>query len=207
MAIMTFQYARIVLSSWMMALFIGSFLPLYGVGREHYIHEGQVLHLPVSDDGILHPIHLSYMEMHFNPSTKVFETTLKVYLDDIEAMIKRTQNIEMKLSSPKEHPQSTELMMQYIKSTFSVEVNGKKLSETRFIGKEYDLEAVWLYFEIPLSNDGSVADMTSPTMLTIRNAILHDMYADQNNMVHCTIRGVKKSILLRKGRDVEQIRF
>jgi hypothetical protein len=156
-----------------------------------------------------HPIHLSYMEMHFNPTEQVFEATLKLYLDDIEAIIKRAHNVDLKLTSPKEHPQAMEYIMQYVKTALTIDIEGKKLNDLRFVGKEYDTEAVWIYFEIPVQHEGKniFSPNQTPTALTIRNSMFHEMYADQNNMVHCTINSIKKSILLRKGRDTEQIRY
>lgn len=194
-----------VLLSLMTALFTHT--PLFAYAPLH--DESHVESGVRVDCNSVHPIHLSYMEMHFNGATQVFEATLKLYLDDIESIVKRTQNVDLKLTSAKEHPQSMDYIMQYVKTAFTIDVEGKKLNDFRFVGKEYDIEAVWVYFEIPLQSEGKnlLSPNQTPTALTIRNSILHEMYADQNNMVHCTIGGVKKSILLRKGRDTEQIRY
>lgn len=167
----------------------------------------------LSDKEILqvyaHPIHLTYTEIHYNTKEQMFEVTLKVFLDDIEAIIKKNRGVELKLASPKEHAQSSDILMQYVMNSMAIEVGGIKLQEARFIGKEYDLEAVWLYFEIPVQNNGQpmLTPGTAPSTVVLRNTILNDMYADQSHIMHCTINGKKRSVLLRKGHESERITY
>ena len=137
-----------------------------------------------------HDIHVSKCNIDFSNEEKTLQITLHIYLDDLEAAIKKGGVQEkLHLTTEKEHEDGDQHVMNYFEKMFSLEVNGKAVSYN-FIGKEpsEDLLAGWFYLE--------VENVQQLKELKINYGILTDLYNDQQSIVKIKGPNRKKGYFL-----------
>lgn len=133
-----------------------------------------------------HPIHVSVSEIVFNPNTSSLEITHKIFLDDFEKELEELYQRKLYLGTDKQLKDLDELIKDYLDKRFIVEIN-KEVQKKSYVGKEIDLEAIWIYQEIPYRE--------KIRELRITDTILIPFYDDQRNIVHVKYLTFKGSIL------------
>ncbi len=107
------------------------------------------------------------------------------------------------LGSAKEVKNINELLEQYFRKNIILRADGKPLVTWKFVGKEMEGEAVWCYIEISTANVLGNA----PKQLQIQNSVLMELYEDQTNLVNMQIGSVRRSTLLRKSKQQDNLEF
>ena len=145
-----------------------------------------------------HKFYVGICQIDHNPNSQSLEITLKLFTDDLEYALEKQGAPKLFLGSEKEHSDSDQHIIRYIKKQFQLSLNG----ETRtpdYIGKESELDVLWLYLE--LSN---VQDIKT---LEVKNGLLTDFFEDQSNIMHLNIAGKKQSTILNKHRTLKRFEF
>lgn len=152
---------------------------------------------------IRHPIHVTLTNVDYNAKTHSLEISCKIFMDDFEAIVNRINNVTLRLGTEKEHKDANTYIFSYLKQHLKMSVNGKVLNGIQFLGKELEVEAVWMYIEIPLTGtiNGTVQS------IHISNTLLLDLYDDQSNLMNLQILGKRRSALFRKGKENSTITF
>ncbi len=122
-----------------------------------------------------HPIHVSITEINWNESTKSLEIAHKIFIDDLEDALEKQFNLRFYLATNKEHEETDIYLKKYLSQHFELHGNQKSLI-CHYLGKEYEEKAVWIFAE--------VQGIRKLKNLEVRNAILVDLYADQDNLLH-----------------------
>lgn len=136
----------------------------------------------------LHPIHISVMNIDFDDKNQALEITQKVFIDDLEAVLEARHNVKLRLGSDREHPRADAFIEAYLDEHLWLQtVEGRKL-EGEFLGKESDLEYIWVYIEVT-----QVRNLQS---LTVQNTILMDWFDDQSNIVRLRYRNQSPTVRL-----------
>jgi hypothetical protein len=91
------------------------------------------------------------------------------------------------LTNAQQHAQNDGLINDYITGHLQVTADGKP-AKLKYIGFEKDSESVYCYFE--------VAQVPSVKSIKLNNSILQDLTADQINIMHVTVNGIRKSYKL-----------
>ena len=81
------------------------------------------------------------------------------------------------------------LLKEYLFQKFKIHVNGTPVSYT-YIGKEYDIDVVKCYLE--------VTNVKKLSTLEIENKVLHDMFDEQQNIIHVKKNKKRRSLVLEK---------
>lgn len=150
-----------------------------------------------------HPLHASVTSLDYNVSTKSFELACKIFADDLETVLKQSSGTQTMLGSAKEVKNINELLEQYFRKNIILRADGKPLVTWKFVGKEMEGEAVWCYIEISTANVLGNA----PKQLQIQNSVLMELYEDQTNLVNMQIGSVRRSTLLRKSKQQDNLEF
>ncbi|MFY7789174.1 MAG: DUF6702 family protein [Thermoflexibacteraceae bacterium] len=132
-----------------------------------------------------HPIHVAVSEMNYNTQQRTLEMSHKFFYDDLETTINKSYNVKLKLNTPQELPNADDYIHKYISTSFIVRQQGKVLPMT-YVGREYEQDAVWVYYEI------TNAPIT--TNLLITNQLLMESFDDQSNLLHFQKQDYKKSL-------------
>lgn len=129
----------------------------------------------LSNFTIVHPIHISVMEIHYNEQKSNFEIAVKIFADDLEDGIRDIGATKIKLNQGQESENADDWIKKYLKQNLNIVINDQQL-DVQFSGKEYEEYAVWSYLE--------VGNLTEINSLKIENTILQDLYEDQKNLIH-----------------------
>jgi hypothetical protein len=150
-----------------------------------------------------HPIHVTVLQMDYNPKSQALELAFKIFADDFESAVNKQNNVMLRLGSERELPNAANLLYEYIKRHFSMSLNGKPVA-SRLVGKEIEGEAVWVYVEVPSMQ---ALGTKGTKNLTLQNTLLFDVYDDQSNLVNMSLSGQRKSAIFRKGKEIETVTF
>ena len=133
----------------------------------------------------VHPLHVSVVEVNHNKTERTLEIQCKVYTDDFETTLSKLFKRKTDLVNPATHLSMDTLVERYLSQRVQFSINGKAY-KTSYIGFEQEKEAVYAYMEI--------TELPSDIReIQFNISILHDLYDDQINLVHATVKGERKS--------------
>lgn len=138
-----------------------------------------------------HKFYVSVTNMVYSEKDEAFQITSRIFIDDMDALLKERYGIVAKLATPNESKVAQEYIEKYFRTKFAVTIDGK-LVDYKFLGKQYDKDVVICYLEIP---NVKLSEVRS---LSVQNEILTDMFEEQQNVVHIKWKGHKKSFVLIK---------
>jgi hypothetical protein len=150
-----------------------------------------VILLPLFAFAGAHKFYISVTNVDYSEKDQSVQIITRVFIDDINAVLKERYSIPAKLGADSESSIDKEYLEKYIRTKFLVEVNGETVKYD-FIGKKYDTDMLICYLEVPN------VPLKSLKQIGIENEMLNDIYDDQQNVVHFNINGKKKSHVLVK---------
>lgn len=150
-----------------------------------------ILLLPLFAFTTMHKFYVSVTNVGYSEKDDALQITSRVFIDDMDAVLKERYDIEAHLATDEESDLSREYLEKYLRTKFVVEINGET-KNYNYIGKKYDNDVVIFYLEVPELNFPEVK------AIQIQNEMLTDMFDEQQNIVHFKIEGKKKSYVLMK---------
>ncbi|MFS4449249.1 DUF6702 family protein [Maribacter sp. 2307UL18-2] len=147
--------------------------------------------LPLLAFTTVHKFYVSVTNVGYSEKEDALQITSRVFIDDMDAVMKERYDIYTELDTERESPLAEEYLEKYLRTKFVVEVNGEPRTYD-YIGKKYDNDVVIFYLEIPQLKYPEVSS------IQIQNEMLTDLFDDQQNIVHFKIDGKKKSFVLMK---------
>lgn len=142
-----------------------------------------------------HDYHVSVTQMQYNPALKSFEISIKTYTDDFERGL--SADNDNRRFVVKNNDQNDPFVERYIRKNFLVADNQKKALTVRYVGKEQEEDATWIYLEIPFQ--GALEGYK------LQNSILTEVFEDQVNMTNLKFSSLKKTFLFKKGQVVHSL--
>jgi hypothetical protein len=138
---------------------------------------------------MVHPLHITVTEIVFNEKNKSVEMLSRIFVDDLETTLrKRTNDQDLDiLNTPK--ASLDQLMASYYNDHFKIALDGKA-QVIHYLGHERDGDAFIFYIEVEKIKKWKTIQIT--------NSLLTEMFDDQSNLVHVTVRGDVKSMRLTK---------
>lgn len=124
---------------------------------------------------LLHPVHVSLLNIDLNPETGKIEIVFKLFSDDFEHIIMNKYNVDLDITSKVDPGEKTEFINRYIYEAFELRINGTKIDNWEYTGNQMNEEAIWLYYQN--SWPGKMKEVT------VINSVMMDIYEDQTNMI------------------------
>lgn len=145
---------------------------------------------------VRHDFHTSLTEMRVNAQEKTVEVTVRVFTDDLEnALTRANANQRVRLEAADKHDP---LIDRYLKQHFVLTAASGKLRPFRYLGKEFEADATWLYLEISLTEPLAGAKL--------QQLVLLDLFDDQTNLVNVFYGGdEKRSFLFNQKNKLHQL--
>ena len=134
-----------------------------------------------------HPLHLSSTELNYNLKESTLEVSCRIFTDDFEDVLSKKYKVKADLSADAKHKEMDQLVNQYILTHLQLAANGKVLP-LNYIGFEKDNEAVVVYLES--------AKIKNIVKLETTSTVLYDLFDDQTNIFHLTLKGNRHSFKL-----------
>ncbi len=137
----------------------------------------------------LHKIHISLTNIEYKKESKTLQITTRLFIDDIENALNKKYGIETELDNERELQNIDSYFKKYLKENLQLVVENKNIN-LHYLGKEYEDDIVYVYFEME-----NVQDFKQ---LTIKNTLLFDIFEDQRNIVKFKKENFQKTIYLTK---------
>jgi len=147
--------------------------------------------LPLFAFSVAHKFYVSVTNVAYSEKDTAVQITTRIFIDDLEAVLKERYYVEAKLATDDESQIAAEYIEKYIRTKFKVEIDGEIKTYT-FLGTKYDSDLIICYIEV------SDVDLAKIQSISVQNEILTDLYDEQQNIVHFKIKDKKKSFVLVK---------
>jgi hypothetical protein len=132
-----------------------------------------------------HAFHTSITQIEYNSKAKNYEISVRIFTDDFETAI-NTEN-KSKGTKIQDGDKNDALVSAYVLKHFSIISPQNKKAILKYIGKENEDLATWLYFE--MAEDSFVKGSK------IQQNVLMELFDDQVNIVNIKKGDDRKSLL------------
>jgi hypothetical protein len=147
----------------------------------------------------IHPVHVSVTEISFDEKEKELEIISRIFWDDLEKSIRiEKKQPELNLIEPGTNITTDQLVGEYLQKRLKITLNGK-VQKIKYLGHEIENEAILCYIQ--------VANVKKFETIEIYNSTLTELYDDQSNLVHVTIREAVKSLRLMRDNPSGKLTF
>ena len=146
----------------------------------------------------VHKFYMAIYQINYAPEKKMLQITTRIFVDDLEKALEKKYNKKSVLSSDIEATESKELLKKYLSQKFTIQVNGQPKS-MNFLSKEMDGDVLVCYF--------SVKDISKIKTIEIYNSVLTECFAEQQNIIHVTAFGDKKSYLFTESSTKQVLKY
>lgn len=139
--------------------------------------------------------------MQYNPKTRVFEISIRMFTDDLEAVLTREAGGQaVQLGSGPAGPgnQHDPLIEKYVRKHFALIDGQKQRRAYTYVGHEQEADAQWVYLELPYAGTSLEGGLMQQSVLT-------DLFDDQVNLVNIMFQGAKKTLVFRKNGRIQPI--
>ncbi len=157
-----------------------------------------VLLLALSSFTAIHKFYVSVTEIEYNPKEESLQIISRIFIDDLENVLQKRFDKNIKLGLASETPKATDHLEKYFEAKFEVSVDGKPV-KLNYLGKEYEDDMILLYVEVP--------NVKSFRKIQIKNTVLMDLFPEQKNLVHVEHKGKVKSLILADGKEEDNLSF
>ncbi|MCF8715823.1 hypothetical protein JM658_13385 [Joostella atrarenae] len=159
-----------------------------------------LLILPLLSFGIYHKFYLSVTDINYAEEDQAIQMISRYFIDDLEKLFKERYGIDAQLKTKEELKNIDSYIEKYLHEKFIVSINGEEVT-WNFIGKEYDVDVMKCYLEIPKIKSKKIKS------ISVESKVLFDVYPEQQNVVHININDHKKSFMLIKQNDKAMLKL
>ncbi|NNL09714.1 MAG: hypothetical protein HKP38_10870 [Croceitalea sp.] len=156
--------------------------------KKHFIY---LLLLPLLAFTGAHKFYVSVTNVNYVEKEDALQITTRVFIDDIEDVLKKRYGIDAKLATENEAKIADEYIEKYLNSKFLIRFDNVQRPYI-FLGKKYDNDVMVCYLEI------TKIGLKQLKTLEVQNEVLTDLFDEQKNLVHIKWLGKKKSFVLIK---------
>ena len=132
----------------------------------------------------MHPFYVSVTQIEEKREQKLLEISCKIFTDDFEKTLRMHYDHHIDLLIPSDRTKMNNLVNEYIQKHLKISVDGRRYP-LQFIGYEKDEEGLECYFQ---ANNVSVKKTVS-----VFNNLLFEYKPEQTNIVHVTVKHIRKS--------------
>ena len=136
--------------------------------------------------------------MDYIKETQSVQITSRIFIDDMERLIRERYDDDVVLAIEDESKKVNDYVEKYLKDKILIKINGID-QNLIFIGREYEDDIMYCYFEIQGVN--------SIKSFEITNLVLFDIFEEQQNIVRTFINSKHKSFILIKENDKGLLNF
>lgn len=141
---------------------------------------------------------MSVTEIELNEEAESLQIISRVFTDDFENVLKARYDENLRLGKDVETAGAEDLIKKYLTQKIEIAVDGRAAS-IEYLGKEYENDLTIFYIEVP--------GVKTPKEVSVKNAVLMDLFEEQKNLVHVKVRGETKSLVLVTGNERDLLKF
>lgn len=142
-----------------------------------------------------HRYHTSLTRMDYNEKEKLIEISMQLFTHDLVPALERKAGKRVDLEKT---PEADKLILNYLNENFVFKNKNGETHALRWVGKEMEVDAVWVYVEIPSPE--------SPSGANLQNSVLFESFPEQVNLVIARFGGKKADLAFKVGDRFKEIR-
>jgi hypothetical protein len=144
---------------------------------------------------MIHPIHVSVTEITFDEKENELEIIARIFTDDLETSIRRANDQpDLRLLAAA----TDQLAWKYLEPRFKISLDGR-LQKVKYLGHEIEGHAMVCYIQ--------VSNVKHWKTIEIMNSIITEVYDDQSNLVHVTVKDKIRSLRLMRDNPSGKLTF
>lgn len=136
-----------------------------------------------------HDYHVSVTQMQYNASSRSFEVSIRIFTDDLEKALSQSHSKQRFVI--KDNDQNDRFVEEYIRKSFVLTDSQKRNAPIKYVGKEQEADATWVYLEIPFQGALNGCKLLNVTLM--------EVFDDQVNMTNVKFQSEKRTFLFKKG--------
>lgn len=145
---------------------------------------------------VLHPFHVSVSDIKYKEDKKAIQISTRIFLDDLEMALRAyTGNDTLDIMEEESWDFINTNLEKYLLDRMKLWDEKGKEYELNYIGAEIEEDVMWCYIEIE--------KVKKLGRVKVWNSILHEVWSDQENLVHFRAFDKVKSARLFQGDDTE----
>lgn len=136
-----------------------------------------------------HKFYVSTTNIEYVKEKQALQVITKIFVEDLEQVLQERYSSSIVLDPKKETKADIDYLKKYVSQKLTIIINEQPI-ELNYIGKEYDIDIVNMYFEAE-----NISEIKS---IEIENKILFDKFPEQQNIIHLITPDSKKNMILDK---------
>ncbi|MEN8797903.1 MAG: DUF6702 family protein [Flavobacteriaceae bacterium] len=148
----------------------------------------------------LHKFYVSVTNMQYDEADQAFQITTRIFIDDLDELLKTRYEIDSRLGTEREDPRSGPVIEKYLATKIRIKINGQ-LRTLNYLGREYKDDLIMCYMELP------GIDLSELNSIEVENNLLTELFEEQQNVVHIKIGKQKNSFILVRENNKGMLNF
>jgi hypothetical protein len=142
-----------------------------------------------------HRYHTSLTRIDYNEKEKILEVSIQVFTHDLVPTLEQKARKRIDLEKS---PDADRLIQDYLAENFVLKNKNGDAGKLNWVGKQLEVDSVWLYFEIPWNETLEGANL--------QNSLFFEMFAEQTNLVVARFAGKKADLVFKPGDKFKEIK-
>ena len=146
----------------------------------------------------VHKFYVALYQVNYAPEKKMLQITSRIFVDDLNSAVGKKYSKKINLGSENESVDDVNFLKKYFSEKFYIKVNGQT-KPILFLSKEMEGDVLICYF--------SVKEIQKINSLEIYNAVITEGNAEQQNIMHFNVSGVKNTLLFTESTSKGMLKY
>jgi hypothetical protein len=146
----------------------------------------------------VHKFYMAIFQVNYAPEKKMLQITSRIFMDDLNLALEKKYGKKTNLGLEKETGEDLNLLNKYFNENLIIKVNGQS-KPVVFMSKDVEGDVLISYCR--------VSDVAKLQSAEITNTVLTHWNSEQQNILHCTAFGEKKTVLFTASNKTEVLKF
>jgi hypothetical protein len=146
----------------------------------------------------VHKFYMAIFQVNYAPEKKMLQITSRIFMDDLNLALEKKYGKKTNLGLEKETGEDLNLLKKYFNENLIIKVNGQS-KPVVFMSKDVEGDVLISYCR--------VSDVAKLQSAEITNTVLTHWNSEQQNILHCTAFGEKKTVLFTASNKTEVLKF
>ncbi|MBG6186264.1 DUF6702 family protein [Flavobacterium sp. CAN_S2] len=146
----------------------------------------------------VHKFYVALYQVNYAPEKKMLQITTRIFVDDLNSAVGKKYSKKINLGAENESVNDVNFLKKYFSEKFYIKVNGQT-KPILFLSKEMEGDVLICYF--------SVKEIQKINSLEIYNAVITEGNAEQQNIMHFNVSGVKNTLLFTESTSKGMLKY
>ncbi|RKS95315.1 hypothetical protein BC952_0982 [Flavobacterium limicola] len=146
----------------------------------------------------VHKFYVALYQVNYAPEKKMLQITTRIFVDDLNSAVGKKYSKKINLGAENESVDDINFLKKYFSEKFYIKVNGQT-KPIHFLSKEMEGDVLICYF--------SMKEIQKINSLEIYNAVITEGNAEQQNIMHFNVSGVKNTLLFTESSSKGMLKY